>query len=455
MRRIILLVAMTCTAAVAHVSPADAARPIMTAVCWESHVQADDPVVYPGRNNAAHLHDFSGSYSTNENSTYASMTASGNTCNQRKDTAGYWTPSVYDAGGRRVRKVMTFAYYVQGAKDNYKTIKAFPADLKMIADLSASFSAAEGSSTGFRCDGDNDSRSEPYQCASGGYTQIRIVFPDCWDGENLDSPNHRSHMAYAGDSACPSSHPVPVPRLQFKSTYASSDLRGMRLASEAGSTERKAYGTYHADFWNTWSQPTLEQLVRDCINSGGQAPDTAPCEPNNNDPVPGTENPNYPNPTLAAGSIVACNDGRDNDGDSKIDLADPGCSSSTGTTESDLVPPSDSVPPPTSSCNLSGVLTGTLAAGETQTLDKFGRAAGTHYGCLTMPSNANFDLLLKQYVRTCLLLCSYSWRTVASSASTTLGETENIVYRGAAGDYRWYRAAKSGGGAFVHRFDSP
>ena len=34
-------------------------------------------------------------------------------------------------------------------------------------------------------------------CPEGMHLVQRIHFPDCWDGHNLDSADHRSHMAYA------------------------------------------------------------------------------------------------------------------------------------------------------------------------------------------------------------------------------------------------------------------
>jgi hypothetical protein len=27
--------------------------------------------------------------------------------------------------------------------------------------------------------------------------QLDVIFPDCWDGRHLDSPDHKSHMAYS------------------------------------------------------------------------------------------------------------------------------------------------------------------------------------------------------------------------------------------------------------------
>jgi hypothetical protein len=33
-------------------------------------------------------------------------------------------------------------------------------------------------------------------CPAGSYLSAKIIFPGCGDGMNLDSADHRSHMAY-------------------------------------------------------------------------------------------------------------------------------------------------------------------------------------------------------------------------------------------------------------------
>jgi hypothetical protein len=48
-----------------------------------------------------------------------------------------------------------------------------------------------------------------------------MVILSCWNGKDLDSPNHQSHVAYsgtgaAGGGACPSSHPVKLPQVMFE-----------------------------------------------------------------------------------------------------------------------------------------------------------------------------------------------------------------------------------------------
>ena len=44
----------------------------------------------------------------------------------------------------------------------------------------------------------------------------------CWDGKNLDSPDHQAHVAYgnqggaSGGGACPSTHPVKLPQIMYE-----------------------------------------------------------------------------------------------------------------------------------------------------------------------------------------------------------------------------------------------
>ena len=43
------------------------------------------------------------------------------------------------------------------------------------------------------------------------WLELHVNYPDCWDGEHLDSSDHTSHMAQSRDYVCPASHPVKVP----------------------------------------------------------------------------------------------------------------------------------------------------------------------------------------------------------------------------------------------------
>jgi hypothetical protein len=96
-------------------------------------------------------------------------------------------------------------------------------------------------------------------CPAGSMLESYLDFPQCWNGRDLDAPDHKSHMAYPVNQACPASHPVPVPKLRQVLRYpVNGNPAGFRLASGAGYT-------MHGDFFNAWPVDELERRIRDCI----------------------------------------------------------------------------------------------------------------------------------------------------------------------------------------------
>ena len=101
---------------------------------------------------------------------------------------------------------------------NAKNIKAFPKGLRMLAGdmtrTSYNDSNVADKAVNFVClgvDGPATNEFPTTQCKDG--LRAQIVFPSCWDGSNLDSQDHKSHMSYPTGGApdngdCPSSHPV-------------------------------------------------------------------------------------------------------------------------------------------------------------------------------------------------------------------------------------------------------
>jgi hypothetical protein len=67
----------------------------------------------------------------------------------------------------------------------------------------------------------NDTSAFPNKSCPGGI-RATIIFPSCWDGINLDSPDHKSHVAYApgnralADDKCPATHPVRIPQVMYE-----------------------------------------------------------------------------------------------------------------------------------------------------------------------------------------------------------------------------------------------
>jgi hypothetical protein len=103
-------------------------------------------------------------------------------------------------------------------------------------------------------------------CSPEDMLELAVRFPECWDGRHLDSADHASHMAYAesarprGRKICPSSHPVPVPKLVLQIRYRIVGGPDVQLAS--GDPD-----SAHADFMIGWDADAQAKLVRDCLNA--------------------------------------------------------------------------------------------------------------------------------------------------------------------------------------------
>lgn len=215
--------------------------------CTLSASLEDDPIVYPGQPGAAHLHDFFGVRGvTASTDTYPELLALRSTCNDPDDHAAYWVPAVLVNGVKRAPGRMS-AYYRRNLK--HAPIQPYPDGLKIVA---------EGGDTGWQCNGVPVPMDTPAGCTTD--LTVRVHFPDCWDGVNLDSPDHRSHMAYAIDGQCPPSHPVPVPSLQTYTHYGNLTRRDRVTLSSGDPT------TLHGDFFNGWTTSRQALLVADCLN---------------------------------------------------------------------------------------------------------------------------------------------------------------------------------------------
>jgi len=89
-------------------------------------------------------------------------------------------------------------------------------------------------------------------CAGNRILQLRITFPNCWDGARLDSSDHKRHMAYSSGGTCPASHPVALPTLVLVLLYPETPLSAQVASGRFG---------LHADFMNGWDQVMLASLV--------------------------------------------------------------------------------------------------------------------------------------------------------------------------------------------------
>jgi hypothetical protein len=81
-----------------------------------------------------------------------------------------------------------------------------------------------------------------------------VTFPTCWDGVNLDSPDHQSHVAYATipfepyaeptvsrpytpeleRGKCPDTHPVHLPQVMYEVIFDTTVFKDEEWPAENG-----------------------------------------------------------------------------------------------------------------------------------------------------------------------------------------------------------------------------
>lgn len=237
-------------------------------VCQFSHMNFDDAIVFPGKQNATHLHMYFGNGGARFDSTPTSIANSGDgSC--RGGTANrsaYWAPAMIDTrDGRPLAPTLIHVYYKTGYNGIANgAVKPWPAGFRMIAG-SASSTAPQGGIVSYTCNGGTTTTSIP---ACSGTMAMNVRFPQCWDGVNLDSPDHKSHVAYPSGGRCPSTHPVPTPELtigiQYATTYGDSST--WRLSSDTNGAPAGSSG--HADWMHGWNPSVMQTWVTQVINKG-------------------------------------------------------------------------------------------------------------------------------------------------------------------------------------------
>jgi hypothetical protein len=257
-------------------------------VCTASHMSNDDPIVFPGQAGRSHLHTFFGNTGANANSTAESLRTTGNsTCRGGiANRSAYWVPTMIDTkDGTPLVPADIGTYYKNGHLDG-ALIQPIPEGLRMIAgDPTASTPNRTGApAMRFKCVGGPNKENDKYgpaigNCDVGAQLWSEVFFPQCWDGVNLDSPDHKSHMAYTvvkkdasgkNQPACPDSHPVALPQVTFNVVYNVTEkdapLR-WRLASDNYDQSLPGGYSSHGDWFNGWKREISDAWTKECIQA--------------------------------------------------------------------------------------------------------------------------------------------------------------------------------------------
>jgi Domain of unknown function (DUF1996)/GDSL-like Lipase/Acylhydrolase family len=274
--------------------------------CEASHLNNDDPLLYPGVQNGSHTHLFFGNTLANYASTYTSLRTTGDsTCGGGPiNRSAYWMPAVIkDVSGtlKAVRPAFGTVYY----KINRVLINAFAERLPRGFGYVTGFNPTTGLMDnlpgsphkgfgGWKCETGtramflrNADGTAAFECPSTALLAAEFTSPACWDGVNVTSPNGRSHVSHrtgmgGHTDGCPSSHPYMIPHFDFIVWFShngSADYKEWYFSSDrmSGKTQFRNGESGHTDWFGAWDFDIMQTWLNECNGLTGNTEDVRSC----------------------------------------------------------------------------------------------------------------------------------------------------------------------------------
>ncbi|MXO84675.1 DUF1996 domain-containing protein [Altererythrobacter aurantiacus] len=259
-------------------------------LCGPGQLSYNDPLVYPGQKGKSHLHQFFGNLEADENSTYESLRASGeSTCTSDLNRSAYWIPALLTGDGNVVRPRAVSVYYKRRpASDEWfeqfgNEAAGLPRGLSYIFGWDSNRrTERQYNASSFKCSGKGKSvkgtMSEVLaDCPAGSTFIANITSPDCWNGKDLTASDNRSHMARmkrdrnSGKASCSKSHRYVLPKFTLTVVYdieAGDVPSNWMFASDHMVPEawREPGYSFHADWFGAWNDEALAAWQDGCID---------------------------------------------------------------------------------------------------------------------------------------------------------------------------------------------
>ncbi|MEU0968168.1 DUF1996 domain-containing protein [Streptomyces sp. NPDC005917] len=254
----------------------------------------DNVIVAPGVTNGAHhLHDYVGNQKVNAFATNDSMLAAPSSCQNQSDLSSYYWPVVRvqdgtqdfdqnaDGGGKEgnVGKILV----PQQAQIKYVgspagKVVAMPQFLRIITgDAKTTTNGLANANAHWSCTGFENKvqLTEQYPICPQGSNVVRtFAFQSCWDGVNVDSANHRTHVAFADPASgvCPNGFkaiPQLTMRLVYKITPPTVQNGQVKNAYAVDGFPEQLHkpSTDHDDFISV-TKNNLAAKIANCVNTG-------------------------------------------------------------------------------------------------------------------------------------------------------------------------------------------
>ncbi|MDW8808447.1 DUF1996 domain-containing protein [Streptomyces scabiei] len=253
---------------------------------------SDNIIVAPGVDNGAqHTHDYVGNQNNNAFTSDQQFLQANTSCQNQGDKSSYYWPvlrlqdgtqefDANDLGGGaegNVGKILQAKEAQLKFVGNKRSkVVAMPQALRIITgDAKAFVNGLKNANTNWSCTGFEDRQlTDKYPICPQGSSVVRTsFFQSCWDGKNIDSANHRTHVAFVQqDGSCPNGFQA-IPQLQARLVYdvpAPQIQNGQIVkpfAVDGFPDQLHKAITDHNDFINFFNQQTMNKMVQ-CINNG-------------------------------------------------------------------------------------------------------------------------------------------------------------------------------------------